>query len=46
MLELVDSGHISAQRALELALGYMSEDDVRDMMDANEIPLDDRDEED
>lgn len=35
-LELVDAG-LSAQILLEACLGYMSHDEVRDMLDANEL---------
>lgn len=35
-LELVDNG-LSAQILLEAALQYMSHDEVRDMLDANEL---------
>ena len=35
-LEMVDAG-LSAQILLEACLAYMSHDDVRDMLDANEL---------
>jgi len=35
-LELVEQG-FSAQRILEACLAYMSRDDVREMLDANEL---------
>ena len=36
-LELVESGMVSAEEMLTMALKYMSEDDVEDMLDANEL---------
>ena len=36
-LELVESGMVSAEDMLTMALKYMSEDDVEDMLDANEL---------
>jgi hypothetical protein len=36
-LELVESGMIRAEDMLTMALKYMSEDDVADMLDANEL---------
>jgi hypothetical protein len=42
LLEMMDQGLISAEMVAEMALAYMSEDDVADMMLANDI----RDEED
>lgn len=44
LLEMMDEGLISAQAIAEMALAYMSEDDVADMMRANDI-LDDEDDE-
>ena len=44
LLEMMDEGLISAEAVAEMALAYMSEDDVADMMRANDI-LDDEDEE-
>jgi hypothetical protein len=37
LLEMMDEGLISAQSIAEMALAYMSEDDVADMMRANDI---------
>jgi hypothetical protein len=37
LLEMMDEGLISAQAVAEMALAYMSEDDVADMMRANDI---------
>ena len=37
LLEMMDEGLISAQAIAEMALAYMSEDDVADMMRANDI---------
>ena len=36
-LELVESGMVSAEDMLTMALKYMSTDDVEDMLDANEL---------
>jgi hypothetical protein len=45
LLEMMDEGIISASMVAEMALAYMSEDDVADMMRANDI-LDEEDEDD
>jgi hypothetical protein len=45
LLEMMDEGLITAQSVAEMALAYMSEDDVADMMRANDI-LDEEDEDD
>jgi hypothetical protein len=37
LLDMMDEGLISAQAIAEMALAYMSEDDVADMMRANDI---------
>ena len=37
LLEMMDEGLISASAVAEMALAYMSEDDVADMMRANDI---------
>jgi len=42
---MMDEGLISAQAIAEMALSYMSEDDVADMMRANDI-LEEEDEDD
>ncbi len=39
LLEMMDEGLISAEAVAEMALAYMSEDDVADMMRANDILL-------
>ena len=44
LLEMMDEGLISAEAVAEMALAYMSEDDVADMMRANDILLDEEDE--
>ena len=44
LLEMMDEGLISAAAVAEMALAYMSEDDVAEMMRANDI-LDEEDEE-
>lgn len=36
-LDLVDQGLVTAENMLEACLGYMSHDDVRAMLDANEL---------
>ena len=36
-LELVENGLVSAESMLTMALKYMSNDDVEDMLDANEL---------
>jgi hypothetical protein len=43
LLEMMDEGLISAQAIAEMALAYMSEDDVADMMRANDILEEDED---
>jgi hypothetical protein len=45
LIEMMDEGLISAEMVAEMALAYMSEDDVADMMRANDI-LDEEDEDD
>ena len=45
LLEMMDEGLISAHAIAEMALSYMSEADVADMMRANDI-LDEEDEDD
>ena len=42
LLEMMDEGLISATAIAEMALAYMSEDDVADMMRANDL-LEDED---
>ena len=44
LLAMMDEGLVSANFVAEACLGYMSEDDVADMMRCNDI-LDDEDEE-
>lgn len=39
LLESIDEGLISAQAVVEMCVNYMSEDDVKDMMEINELPL-------
>ena len=36
-LELVENGMVSAEEMLTMALKYMSNDDVEDMLDSNEL---------
>ena len=43
LLGMMDEGLITAESVAEMALAYMSEDDVADMMRANDI-LDEEDE--
>jgi hypothetical protein len=35
--ELVDEGIVSPEQMMQMALSYMSADDVEDMLDANEL---------
>jgi hypothetical protein len=44
LIAMMDEGLISAEAVAEMALAYMSEDDVADMMRANDI-LDEEDDE-
>jgi hypothetical protein len=44
LIDMMDEGLISAQAVAEMALAYMSEDDVADMMRCNDI-LDEEDDE-
>jgi len=44
LLEMMDEGLISAEAVAEMALAYMSEDDVKDMMQDNDIVDYDEDE--
>ncbi len=46
LIAMMDDGLISAEAVAEMALAYMSEDDVADMMRANDILLDEEDEDD
>jgi len=41
LMAMMDEGLISAEAVAEMALAYMSEDDVSDMMRANDILEDD-----
>ena len=43
LLEMMDDGLISAEAVAEMCLAYMSEDDVADMMRANDILDEDED---
>lgn len=45
LLDMMDEGVISAQAVAEMALAYMSEDEVADMMRSNDI-LDEEEEDD
>jgi hypothetical protein len=45
LIDMMDQGLISAEAVAEMALAYMSEDEVADMMRSNDI-LDDEDVED
>lgn len=45
ILEMAEEGIISWQSLAEMALGYMSEDDVADMCRANDIFDDEEDDE-
>ena len=44
LLAMMDEGLISAEAVAEMALAYMSEDDVADMMRSNDILLEEEDE--
>jgi hypothetical protein len=44
LIAMMDEGLISAEAVAEMALAYMSEDEVADMMQANDILLDEEDE--
>ena len=46
LLAMMDEGLISAEAVAEMALAYMSEDDVADMMRANDILLEEDEEDD
>ena len=39
LIDMMDEGLISAEAVAQMALAYMSEDDVADMMRANDILL-------
>ena len=43
LLDMMDEGWVTAKTVAEMCLAYMSEDDVADMMRANDI-LDEEDE--
>ena len=43
LIAMMDEGLISAEAVAEMALAYMSEDDVADMMRANDILEEDED---
>ena len=43
LLEMMDKGLITAESVAEMALAYMSEDDVADMMRANDILMEEDD---
>jgi hypothetical protein len=45
LIDMMDQGLISAEAVADMALAYMSEDDVADMMLANDIIEDEADEE-
>jgi hypothetical protein len=45
LMAMMDEGLISAEAVAEMALAYMSEDDVKDMCRANDLLLDEEDEE-
>lgn len=42
LLDMMEEGLISAEQVAEMALSFMSEDDVTEMMEANEL-LEDED---
>jgi hypothetical protein len=45
LIAMMDEGLISAEAVAEMALAYMSEDDVKDMCRANDLLLEEEDEE-
>jgi hypothetical protein len=45
LIAMMDEGLISAEAIAEMALAYMSEDDVADMMRANDILLEEDEDE-
>jgi len=45
LIDMMDEGLISAQAVAEMALAYMSEDDVADMMRCNDILEEEEEEE-
>ena len=45
LIELIEEGMISKDIVILSCLKYMSEDDVRDMMEANEFIVDEEEEE-
>ena len=46
LMDMMDEGLISYQAVAEMALGYLSEHDVEDMMRSNDILVEDEDEDD
>jgi hypothetical protein len=44
LIAMMDEGLISAEAVAEMALAYMSEDDVKDMCRANDLLLDEEEE--
>lgn len=46
LFNMMDEGLINPESIVEMCLSYMSEDDVRGMMEANELLLGDEDEDD
>jgi hypothetical protein len=45
LIDMMDQGLISAEAVAEMALAYMSEDDVKDMCRANDLLIGEDDEE-
>jgi hypothetical protein len=37
LIEMIDEGVITADKVVEMCLNYMSEADVQDMMEANDL---------
>jgi hypothetical protein len=46
LIAMMDEGLITAEAVAEMALAYMSEDDVKDMCRANDLLLDEEEEDD
>lgn len=45
LLEMLDEGILDKDMVIQACVGWMSEDDVRDMMHANEFLIEDEEEE-
>ena len=45
LMDMMDSGEIDARAVADMALGWISEDSVKSMMQANDLPTADEEEE-